>query len=52
VVLFPLKLGKGDKSELKESSSKWDPLFCLPPPYRLEALASWVESQDRDGDCG
>jgi hypothetical protein len=50
MVLFPLKLGKGDKAVPKETPSKQDPLSCLPFPYNPEALASQVESQDQDGD--
>jgi hypothetical protein len=50
VVLFPLKLGKGDKTKPKETLSKWDTLSYLPPPYNPEASASQVESQDQDGD--
>jgi hypothetical protein len=50
VACCPLKLRKGDKTELKETFSKWDPLSYLPPPYNLEALAFQVESQDWDGD--
>jgi hypothetical protein len=50
VVLFPLKLGKGDTIEPRETSSKWDPLSYLPLPYNPEALASQVESQDQDED--
>jgi hypothetical protein len=49
VVLFPLKLVKGDKTKPKEMY-KWDFLSCLPPPYNPEASASQVESQDQDGD--
>jgi hypothetical protein len=30
MVLFPLKLGKEDKTEPKETPSKWDPLSCSP----------------------
>jgi hypothetical protein len=52
VVLFPLKLGKGDKIELKETSSKWDPLSHSPPHYNLDALVSQAEPQDQDGDSG
>jgi hypothetical protein len=50
VILFPLKLGKGDKTELKETASKWDPLFCLPPRYNPEFSACQAESQDQDGN--
>jgi hypothetical protein len=50
MVLFPLKLVKGDKTELKETFCKGDPLSCLPPPYNLEASASQMESQDWDED--
>jgi hypothetical protein len=49
VILFPLKLEKGDKTESKETS-KWDPLSCLPPAYNPEASAFQAESQDQDGD--
>jgi hypothetical protein len=49
-VLFPLKLRKGDKTEQKETFSKWDPLSCLLPPYNSETSASQVESQDQDRD--
>jgi hypothetical protein len=50
MVLFPSKLGKGDKTEPKETSLKWDPLSCLPPPYNPEALTFQAESKDQDGD--
>jgi hypothetical protein len=39
MVLFPLKLGKRDRTKLKETSSSWAPLSCLPPPLEYGGVS-------------
>jgi hypothetical protein len=46
--MIPVPLGKGEKTEPKETFSKWDPLSCLPPLYTLEA---WLVRQNQWLSC-